>query len=90
MSLTTGCNNWDSGLDIVVEGDAVRVTERERLARLAEAWATKWDGRWRFEVRGDTFQHPDRDVQAIVYAVSPSKILAFGKGTFSQTRYRFK
>ena len=25
--LTTGCNRWDQGLDVVVEGDAVRVTD---------------------------------------------------------------
>jgi general stress protein 26 len=87
--LTTGTNQFRSGLDVVVEGDALRVTEHDRLARLAEAWATKWDGRWRFEVRGDSFQHPDRDVQALVYAVAPKQILAFAKGTFSQTRHRF-
>jgi hypothetical protein len=27
--------------------------------------------------------------EALVFGVSPSKILAFGKGIFSQTRYRF-
>jgi hypothetical protein len=26
--LTTGCNGWDGGLDVVVEGDALRVTDR--------------------------------------------------------------
>jgi hypothetical protein len=25
--LTTGCNRWDGGIDVVVEGDAVRVTD---------------------------------------------------------------
>jgi len=25
--LTTGCNRWDHGLDIVVEGEAVRATD---------------------------------------------------------------
>jgi hypothetical protein len=27
--LTTGCNQWDRGLDIVVEGEAVQVTDDE-------------------------------------------------------------
>ena len=27
VTLTTGCNSWDGGLDIMVEGDAVRVTD---------------------------------------------------------------
>ena len=47
--LTTGCNSWDHGLDVVVEGDAVQVTDDETLKRLADAWRTKWDGRWQFE-----------------------------------------
>jgi pyridoxine/pyridoxamine 5'-phosphate oxidase len=33
--LATGCNRWDGGLDVVVEGDAVRVTDDELLGRLA-------------------------------------------------------
>ena len=42
--LTTGCNDWQGGLDVVVEGEAVCVTDHERLALLADAWARKWDG----------------------------------------------
>jgi general stress protein 26 len=86
--LMTGCNQWDSGLDIVVEGDADRVTERDRLERLAEAWATKWDGRWRFEVGDGAFQHSDGG-QALVFAVAPRRVFVFGKSTFSQTRHSF-
>ena len=33
--LTTGCSRWESGLDVVVEGEAVQVTDDERLRRLA-------------------------------------------------------
>ena len=87
--LTTGCNDWQSGLDVVVEGKADRVTERKRLERLAEAWAAKWDGRWQFQVSQGAFQHPDGG-QALVFAVTPTTIFAFGKGTFSQTRHRFQ
>ena len=29
--LTTGCNGWDRGLDVAVEGDALRVTDPEVL-----------------------------------------------------------
>src|SRR6185312_1479946 len=57
--LTTGCNDWDKGLDIVVEGDAIQVTDNAALERLAEAWATKWDGRWHYEVRDGAFYHED-------------------------------
>jgi general stress protein 26 len=85
--LTTGCNGWDRGVDVVVEGNAVRVLEHDRLQRLAEAWASKWDGRWRFEVGEGLFRHGDGG-EALVFAVAPTKILAFGKGTFSQSTYR--
>src|SRR6266511_391667 len=36
--LTTGCNDFDEGLDVVVEGEAVRITDDARLRVLAEAW----------------------------------------------------
>ncbi|WP_116996438.1 pyridoxamine 5'-phosphate oxidase family protein [Desertimonas flava] len=85
--LTTGCNRWESGLDVVVEGVAERVTGGDRLARLAEAWRGKWDGQWQFEADSDVFRHEDGE--ALVFAVRPSKVLAFGKGTFSHTSHRF-
>ena len=50
VALTTGTNDWESGLDVVVEGDAARVTDARQLDRLAAAWAQKWDGRWQYEV----------------------------------------
>src|SRR5215469_13649805 len=34
--LMTGCNTWDGGLDVVVEGQALRITDRGTLERLAE------------------------------------------------------
>jgi nitroimidazol reductase NimA-like FMN-containing flavoprotein (pyridoxamine 5'-phosphate oxidase superfamily) len=34
-TLTTGTNRWNEGLDVVVEGAAVRVTDESRLQRLA-------------------------------------------------------
>jgi general stress protein 26 len=86
--LTTGCNEWDRGLDIVVEGEAVQVTDDDALERLAEAWATKWDGRWHYQVHEGGFQHEDGGT-ALVFSVRPAKILAFAKGTFGQTRHRF-
>ena len=85
--IITGCNAWERGLDVVVEGDAVRVTDSQLLDGLAEAWKAKWDGRWRYEVRDGAFQHEAGE--ALVFAVRPIKVLAFGKGPFSQTRHRF-
>jgi hypothetical protein len=88
VTLTTGCNRWDRGLDVVVEGDAVQVADDDTLERLAAAWTAKWDGRWHYQVRNGTFHHEDGGV-ALVFSVTPTKILAFSKGNFSHTRHRF-
>ncbi len=85
--LTTGCNTWDTGLDVVVEGDAVRTTDDATLQRLAAAWRTKWDGRWQFEARDGAFHHEVGE--ALLFTVAPTKVFAYGKGTFSQTTHRF-
>jgi hypothetical protein len=86
--LTTGCNNWEAGLDVVIEGEAVQLADDLRLQRLAAAWATKWDGRWQYEARAGSFHHPDGGA-AVVFSVMPTKILAFTKGRFSHTRHLF-
>jgi general stress protein 26 len=95
--LTTGCNGWDRGLDVVVEGDAVQNTDDAALRRLADVWRTKWDGQWQYEVRGGAFHRgteaaggaADEGGEALVFSVVPRKVLAFGKGTFTQTRHKF-
>lgn len=85
--LTTGCNQWDRGLDVVVEGEAIQVTDDTTLQRLAKAWETKWDGRWHFQAHGGRFHHGAGE--ALVFAVAPTKVLAFGKGSFTHTRHVF-
>jgi nitroimidazol reductase NimA-like FMN-containing flavoprotein (pyridoxamine 5'-phosphate oxidase superfamily) len=57
--LTTGRNDWEHGLDVVVEGTAIRVTGDHQLRRLADAWTSKWDGRWRYKVGDGGFEHED-------------------------------
>jgi general stress protein 26 len=84
--LTTGTNQFRSGLDVVVEGIAVRVTDDPRLHRLAAMWKAKLD--WPFDVADGAFREGEDSV-ALVFALKPTKILAFGKGEpYSQTRYR--
>lgn len=85
--LTTGCNRWEVGLDVMVEGRARRVTDPTVLEQLAEGWTRKWDGRWQFQPTSDGFQHEGGNGSALVYTVEPRKILAFAKGDFSHTRY---
>ena len=91
--LMTGSNQWDDGLDVVVEGDALPVTDEETLKRLAQAWTAKWDGRWQYLVGDGCFHHPDTSdaepEMILVYSVTPSKVLAFAKGAFSHTSHRF-
>jgi general stress protein 26 len=84
--LTTGTNELRSGLDVVVEGAAARVTDKAVLTRLAEVWKTKLD--WTFEVGDGVFRDGDGR-RGLVFGVTPTKVLAFGKGPYSQTRYRF-
>ncbi|MCU1372862.1 MAG: pyridoxamine 5-phosphate oxidase [Actinomycetia bacterium] len=86
-TLTTGTNTWKQGLDVVVEGEAVRITDEVRLQRLADAWESKYDGDWHFDVADGAFQ--GEGGTALVFEVRPAKVLAFAKGAFAQTRYRF-
>jgi hypothetical protein len=88
VALTTGCNQWDRGLDVVVEGDAAQLTDDVVLGRLAEAWAGKWDGRWKFEAH-DGALHAEGGGAALVFSLTPTKILAFAKGNFAHTRHQF-
>jgi general stress protein 26 len=89
--LTTGRNVIDEGLDLVVEGDAVRVSDETKLKRIADAYVSKYGDKWRFAVRHGGFVHgPTEDSFALVFEVAPAKALGFRKGEeFSQTRWRF-
>jgi general stress protein 26 len=86
--LSTGCNALQSGLDVMVEGDAVRVSDDARLQRIAGAYESKYGSEWHFDVRDGAFHHPDAGV-ALVFEVAPSVAFGYGKGNFSQTRWRF-
>jgi general stress protein 26 len=83
--LTTGTNAFRSGLDVILEGVAERVTDNGMLARLAQMWRDKIG--WAFEVGDGVFVDPNDGGRAVVFAVTPSKILAFRKAPYSQTRY---
>jgi len=83
-----GVVQGDGGPEEDPEGDAVQLTDDDVLERLCEAWATKWDGRWQFEARNSGFHHKSGGM-ALVFSVTPTKILAFAKGNFSHTRHQF-
>ena len=93
VTLTTGCNHTE-GLSVVVEGEAVQVTDQGVLERLAAVWATKWDGSWPYQVRNGYFYLYDEDSQRVltasnlVFSVKPTKVFAFAIGV-GQTRHQF-
>jgi uncharacterized pyridoxamine 5'-phosphate oxidase family protein len=88
--LTTGCNGID-GLDLVVEGDAMKVSDEAELRSIAETYESKYgahltapEGTW-FGL-GDAI----RNGETLVYRVAPSTAFGFAKGTsFGQTRWTF-
>ncbi|GGN84677.1 pyridoxamine 5'-phosphate oxidase [Streptomyces albiflavescens] len=87
--LTTGTNTWAKGYDLVVEGEAVRVTDDARLRDLAKAWEEKYGAEWHFDVSKGAFQ--GQEGPSFVFTVAPRTAFGFGKGEpFSQTRWRFQ
>jgi hypothetical protein len=88
VALTTGNNSWAQGLDVVIEGTAVRVEDRETLQRIADAYEAKYGSFWHFDV-GDGVFGAGEDATA-VFRIEPDKVLAFAKGPHAQTRYRFR
>jgi len=89
----TGAGGWDSGTDVVLEGAALRVTDRETLEALAAAWYAKYGDDWHFELRDEEFVElsdsgGSTEGGAWVYRVPPAKVIAFGGG-HGQKTYRF-
>jgi nitroimidazol reductase NimA-like FMN-containing flavoprotein (pyridoxamine 5'-phosphate oxidase superfamily) len=86
--LTTGCNNFWEGLDVVVEGDAARTTERAKHEQLTELFSTKYENVFGFRVGDGTFTSPEG--VAYVFEVAPVKAFAYERTEpGGATRYRF-
>ena len=86
-AVSTGCNDYDSGMDLIVEGDAVRVRDQATLQRLADAFEAKYGEFWHFEVREEAFHHGPGS--AHVFEVAPTRAYGFGRGPFTHTRWTF-
>jgi hypothetical protein len=85
--LTTGCNLFTEGIDIAVEGIAMRVTETAALQRIADRYKSKYD--WNFTVEDGAFVQ-DGEHRPWVFRVAPVTAFGFKKGNpFGQTRWRF-
>ena len=85
--LMTGCNALHEGLDLVVEGEATRVTDDAILRRIADEYVSKYGDEWRFEVRDGAFHHDPGE--AWVFEVAPVTAYGFAKGEYGHTRWRF-
>jgi uncharacterized pyridoxamine 5'-phosphate oxidase family protein len=88
--LTTGRNTFEPGLDLMVEGDAPRVTDTTLLRRIAAAYEEKYGPEWHWEVDDGAFRQGEHG-RAFVFSVTPSRAYGFGRGhhDFSHTRWRF-
>jgi hypothetical protein len=85
---TTGRNGFE-GIDVVIEGTAQRVTDESRLQRVADAYGAKYEPPFNFVVREGGFSMTEGESTALVFEVTPTKVLAFDKGeSFGQTRWR--
>lgn len=85
--MSTGTNALHGGTDVVVEGEAVRVTDDGVLATLARAWEDKYGAEWHFDVHDGAFHHGAGE--AHVFRIEPARAYAFGKDPYSHTRYTF-
>ena len=89
VALTTGCNDWREGVDIVLEGDARQVASQEELEDLSLVFRAKWDGdTWEYTARDGKFFHPE-GFEVQLFSVRPRVVYAFAKGTFGHTVHRF-
>ena len=88
--LTTGCNALEHGLDLVVESQALRMSDALTLSQVADAYLAKYGQDWRYTVRDGNFVGQQGNA-AQVYKAAPIQVFAFGRGkTSSQTRWRLR
>ena len=87
MALTTGNNAWAEGLDVVVEGTAVRVTGRDS----SSAWPTPTRPSTAATGTSTSAMACSRMAEDVagVFRIEPAKVLAFAKDPHGQTTYRF-
>lgn len=87
--LTTGCNSLGRGLDLVVEGEAVRLADDAALRFVAASFETKYGAPWRFDVADGFFRSGGGT--ALVYRLAPATVFGFSRGEeYGQTRWRFR
>lgn len=87
--VTTGCNAFREGLDLVIEGSVAKVVDPATLAALADRFASKYEDFFGFRAGEGVFSG-DEGGGGYVFEVAPAKAFAYNRnGGFSATRYRF-
>ena len=89
VALTTGCNKWAEGMDVVVEGTAERISDNGVLQAIADAFESKYGSDWHFDV-GDGAFESQGEAPAYVFRIEASKVMAFAKEPHAQTTFRFQ
>ncbi|MET8697131.1 pyridoxamine 5'-phosphate oxidase family protein [Streptomyces bauhiniae] len=91
-ALTTGRNSLTEGLDLIVEGKAVQVTDAAKMEEVIAAYEGKYGAHitspeGTFHGMSDAF----RTGRAVVFAVEPDTAYGFGRedGLFTHTRWTF-
>src|SRR5918996_4331906 len=74
--VTAGNSGWD-GMDVILEGEAVDVTDTNRLERLADAYRTKYDDWFGFRVVDGRFTAEGGIGQSLVFDVRARKAFGF-------------
>ena len=91
VTATTGTNQLRTGFDIVIEGEAVRLTDPAVLRPIADAFDAKYSGMFHYEVSDDGSVHDRSSGEVLLFQVVLVKAFGFGRDNeeFSQTRWRF-
>jgi nitroimidazol reductase NimA-like FMN-containing flavoprotein (pyridoxamine 5'-phosphate oxidase superfamily) len=88
--LITGANKLD-GLDVVVEGEAAKVSDKTELLSAADTYESKYGSHF-MSPEGTWFGLGDaiRQSEVPLYRLAPARALGFARGeTFSQTTWEF-
>jgi nitroimidazol reductase NimA-like FMN-containing flavoprotein (pyridoxamine 5'-phosphate oxidase superfamily) len=89
--LVAVANSGWQGLDVVIEGHAVPVSDPDRLSRMADAFTTKYDDFFGLWVERGRLQGAGAPDEILAFEIRPDKAFGFAKGdSFSQTRWRFR
>jgi|SRR5688572_29996023 nitroimidazol reductase NimA-like FMN-containing flavoprotein (pyridoxamine 5'-phosphate oxidase superfamily) len=76
----------EAGMQLVVEGDARRVTDNEDLQRFVAAYTPKYG--WPMTIRDGAVHFEDGN-SGFVYAVRAETVFAFVEEPFTSTRWQF-